>query len=75
MTWVVTSPHRMQLSDQRWQPFGRRHALVPGAATTMCGQKAYAWPAFLNLAFDPAHEKACLDCAVGLRGVGAANRL
>lgn len=60
---VVTSPHQMQLSGGKWLPFGRQHALVPGAETTLCGRRAYAWPSFLELAFDPDHEKSCPECA------------
>jgi len=60
---AVTSPHQMQLSGERWLPFGRRHAIVPGAETTLCGRRSYAWPRFLDLAFDVDHEKSCPDCA------------
>ena len=60
---VVTSPHHMQLSGEKWLPFGRQHAMVLGAETTLCGLRAYAWPSFWDLAFDPDHEKSCPDCA------------
>lgn len=61
--WVVTSPHQMKLSRGTWLPFGRQHAVVPGSGATLCGRRAYAWPTFLDLAFDPEHEKACAECA------------
>jgi len=74
---VVTSPHQMQLSGEKWLPFGRQHAMVPGAETTLCGQRAHAWPSFWDLAFDPGHEKSCPECAstsmsVTSRGAAAA---
>lgn len=61
--WVVTSPHQMKLSGDTWLPFGRQHAVAPGSETTLCGRRAYAWPTFLDLVFDPEHDKACVECA------------
>lgn len=61
--WVVTSPHQVKLSGETWLPFGRQHAVAPGSEATLCGRRAYAWPTFLDLAFDPEHDKACAECA------------
>lgn len=62
--WVVASRHRVQDgADERWQPFGLRHAILPGSQVTACGADVQTWRVFVDQTFDNADADACPACA------------
>ncbi len=57
------------MTETEWQPWGEQHALVVGATTTACGERANTLRSFPDRPFPEATAPVCRRCMMAVARV------
>ena len=57
------------MSETEWRPWGEQHALILGATTTACGERAHTLRFFPDLPFPEAAAPVCRRCMMAVARV------